>query len=206
MARYVDVHPVDPQPRLIAGVVEVLRRGGVVAYPTDSSYALGCVVDAPDAVARLRAIRHLDDRHDLTLVCRDVAQAGPFVRMDNAAFRAVKASTPGGYTFILTATGEVPRRLQNPRKKTVGIRIPDHRVAQALVAALGEPLLSTTLLLPGDEEPMTDGWAIKERLDHLVDAVVDAGECGRVPTTVVDLSQGEAVVVRVGTGDPARFG
>jgi len=206
MARYVDVHPLDPQPRLVSQVVEMLREDALIAYPTDSTYALGARMDAPDGAARITRIRQLDDRHHFTLVCSDFAQLGQLVKLSNAAFRAVKAATPGPYTFILPATREVPRRLAHPKKRTVGVRIPDHRVAQALVRELGEPLLSSTLQLPGEDEPPTEGWAVHEQLDHLVDAVVDAGECGREATTVVDWSEGYPEVVRVGAGDPSRFG
>ncbi|CAL9341770.1 putative protein YciO [Streptomyces sp. enrichment culture] len=205
MAKYYDVHPDNPQPRSIAQVADGVRSGALIAYPTDSCYALGCRLGSRDGVDRIRAIRHLDDRHHFTLVCQDFAQLGQFVRIDNDVFRAIKASTPGSYTFILPATREVPRMLQHPKKKTVGVRIPDHVVAQALLAELGEPLLSSTLLLPGEEEPMTQGWEIKDRLDHVLDAVVDSGECGTEPTTVVDFSGGQAEVVRWGAGDPSRF-
>ncbi|MEU6022928.1 L-threonylcarbamoyladenylate synthase [Micromonospora sp. NPDC047134] len=205
MARYFDVHPDNPQPRLIGQVVDLLRRDGLIAYPTDSCFALGSQLGNKDGMDRIREIRHLDSGHHFTLVCRDFAQLGQFVQLDNAIFRAVKAATPGRYTFILPATKEVPRRLLHPRKRTVGVRIPDHPVTQALLDGLGEPLLSSTLLLPGDEEPLTQGWEIKERLDHAVDAVIDAGDCGTEPTTVVDFSEGEPEIVRVGAGDPERF-
>jgi tRNA threonylcarbamoyl adenosine modification protein (Sua5/YciO/YrdC/YwlC family) len=205
MARYFDVHPRNPQPRSIAQVVSLLRDDALVAYPTDSCYALGSRLDNPSGTERIRRIRHLDDRHHFTLVCSDFAQLGQLVQLDNAAFRAVKAATPGPYTFILPATREVPKRLAHPKKRTVGVRIPDHVVVRALLQELGEPLLSSTLLLPDAEDPMTDGWQIKEELDHVVDAVVDAGDCGREPTTVVDWSEGYPDVVRVGAGDPSRF-
>lgn len=205
MARYFDVHPDNPQPRVIGQVVDIVRRDGLIAYPTDSCFALGSRLGNKDGVDRIRQIRHLDAAHHFTLVCRDFAQLGQFVRLDNAVFRAVKAATPGRYTFILPATKEVPRRLLHPRKKTVGVRIPAHLVTQALLDELGEPLLSSTLLLPGDDEPMTQGWEIKERLDHAVDAVVDAGDCGTEPTTVIDFSSGEPEIVRIGAGDPDRF-
>ncbi|MDG4797149.1 L-threonylcarbamoyladenylate synthase [Micromonospora sp. WMMD1082] len=205
MARYFDVHPDNPQPRTIGQVVDVVRGDGLIAYPTDSCFALGSRLGNKEGMDRIREIRHLDSGHHFTLVCRDFAQLGQFVQLDNAVFRAVKAATPGRYTFILPATREVPRRLLHPRKKTVGVRIPAHAVTRALLDALGEPLLSSTLLLPGDDEPMTHGWEIKERLDHAVDAVVDAGDCGTEPTTVVDFSDGEPEIVRVGAGDPARF-
>jgi tRNA threonylcarbamoyl adenosine modification protein (Sua5/YciO/YrdC/YwlC family) len=205
MARFWDVHPVDPQPRIVSTVVDVIRGGGLVVYPTDSCFAFGCSLDNADGVARIRRIRELDDKHHFTLVCRDFAQLGQFVDVDNRVFRLVKATTPGSYTFILPATREVPRRLQHPRKQTVGVRIPRHAVVQALLTELGEPLLSSTVLMPGDEEPMTQGWEIKDRLDHLVDGVLDSGDCGLEPTTVVDLSTGVPEVLRVGAGDPARF-
>ncbi|RUL94667.1 L-threonylcarbamoyladenylate synthase [Verrucosispora sp. FIM060022] len=205
MARYFDVHPDNPQPRIIGQVVDLLRRDGLIAYPTDSCFALGSQLGNKDGMDRIREIRHLDSGHHFTLVCRDFAQLGQFVQLDNAVFRAVKAATPGQYTFILPATKEVPRRLLHPRKRTVGVRIPDHPVTRALLDELGEPLLSSTLLLPDDDEPLTQGWEIKERLDHAVDAVVDAGDCGTEPTTVVDFSEGEPEIVRVGAGDPERF-
>jgi tRNA threonylcarbamoyl adenosine modification protein (Sua5/YciO/YrdC/YwlC family) len=206
MARYFDVHPRDPQPHSIAQVVALLRDDALIAYLTDSCYALGCQLGNSTAGERIRRLRGLDDRHHFTLVCADFAQLGQLVQLDNAAFRAIKAATPGPYTFILPATREVPRRLAHPKKRTVGVRIPDHPVVRALLRALGEPLVSSTLLLPDDEEPMTDGWQIKEELDHVIDAVLDAGDCGTEPTTVVDWSEGSPEVVRVGAGDPARFG
>jgi tRNA threonylcarbamoyl adenosine modification protein (Sua5/YciO/YrdC/YwlC family) len=205
MATYFDVHPENPQRRAIGQVVDVVRGGGLIAYPTDSCFALGCQLGNRDGIDRIRSIRHLDDRHHFTLVCQDFAQLGQFVHINNAVFRAIKASTPGSYTFILPATKEVPRRLLHPKKKTVGVRIPDHAVAQALLAELGEPLLSSTLLLPHQDEPMTQGWEIKERLDHVLDAVIDSGDCGTEPTTVIDFSHDEPEIVRHGAGDPARF-
>lgn len=205
MARYFDVHPHDPQPRAIAQIVAMLRDDALVAYPTDSCYALGTRMGNTHGTDRIRAVRDLDAKHHFTLMCADFSQMGQLVRIDNNAFRAIKASTPGPYTFILPATAEVPRRLPHPKKKTVGIRIPESRVVQAILRELGEPLLSSTLLLPDREEPLTDGWAVKEELDHLVDGVVDAGECGTEPTTVVDWSDHEPVVVRRGAGDPDRF-
>ena len=205
MARYFDVHPDNPQARSISQIVALIRSDGLIAYPTDSCFALGCRMGGKDALDRIRTIRQLDDRHHFTLLCHDFAQLGQFVQINNALFRAVKASTPGPYTFILPATKEVPRRLLHPRKKTVGVRITSHVTAQAILAELGEPLVSSTLLLPGEAEPMTQGWEIKEALDHLVDAVVDSGECGTEPTTVVDLSGGVPEILRVGAGDPDRF-
>jgi tRNA threonylcarbamoyl adenosine modification protein (Sua5/YciO/YrdC/YwlC family) len=205
MARYFDLHPQNPQPRAIGQAVAMLQDEGLIAYPTDSLYALGFALGNPLGADRVRQIRALDDRHHFTLVCADFGQLSQFVHLDNAAFRSIKAATPGPYTFILTATKEVPKRLAHPKKRTVGVRIPDHVVVQALLRELGTPLVSSSLLLPGRSEPMTDGWAIKEELDHLVDAVLDSGECGTEPTTVVDFSEGYPEVLRVGAGDPSRF-
>jgi tRNA threonylcarbamoyl adenosine modification protein (Sua5/YciO/YrdC/YwlC family) len=205
MARYFDVHPQDPQRRAITQVVDIVRSGGLIAYPTDSCFALGCQIGDRSGLDRIRKIRDLDEKHHFTLVCRDFAQLGQFVHVSNTVFRAVKAATPGRYTFILPASREVPKRLLHPKKKTVGVRIPDHRVAQALLAELGEPLLSSTLLLPDQEEPMTIGWDIKERLDGVVDAVIDSGDCGTEPTTVIDFSGDEPEVVRRGAGDITPF-
>jgi tRNA threonylcarbamoyl adenosine modification protein (Sua5/YciO/YrdC/YwlC family) len=205
VATYFDVHPVNPQRRAISQVVELLRADGLIAYPTDSCYALGCRLGNREGIDRIRQIRQLDDRHHFTLMCQDFAQLGQFVHVGNTVFRAIKASTPGSYTFILPATKEVPRRLLHSKKKTVGARIPDHVVAQTLLRELGEPMLSSTLLLPDQDEPMTQGWEIKERLDHVVDAVVDSGDCGTVPTTVIDFSQDEPEIIRHGAGDTTRF-
>ncbi|NYT93247.1 L-threonylcarbamoyladenylate synthase [Salinispora sp. H7-4] len=205
MARYYDVHPDNPQPRTLRQVVGLLRDGGLIAYPTDSCFAFGCQLGDRHGLDRIRDIRRLDERHHFTLVCRDFAQLGQFVQISNAVFRLVKSCIPGSYTFILPATREVPRRMLHPRKRTVGVRVPDHAVAQALLAELDEPLVSSTLILPGEEEPLTQGWEIKERLDHVLDGVVDAGDCGKEPTTVVDLSGDEPAVLRHGAGDPSRF-
>ncbi|WFE98422.1 L-threonylcarbamoyladenylate synthase [Micromonospora sp. WMMD964] len=205
MARYYDVHPENPQPRIIGQVADLIRGGGLVAYPTDSCYALGIRLGNQEGLDRIRQIRHLDDRHHFTLICRDFAQLGQFVQISNSVFRLVKASTPGSYTFILPATREVPRRMLHPKKRTVGVRVPRHTVTQALLAEVGEPLVSSTLVLPGDDEPMTQGWEIKERLDHQLDAVLDAGDCGMEPTTVIDLSGPEPEILRRGAGDVSRF-
>lgn len=205
MATYFDVHSENPQPRAISQVAEIVRGGGLIAYPTDSCFALGCQLGNKEGLDRIRAIRHLDDRHHFTLVCHDFAQLGQFAHVSNTLFRTIKASTPGSYTFILRATKEVPRRLMHPRKRTVGVRIPDHAVALALLAELGEPLVSSTLLLPDHKVPLTQGWEIKELLDHVVDAVIASGECGTEPTTVVDFSRDEPEIVRRGAGDPTRF-
>jgi tRNA threonylcarbamoyl adenosine modification protein (Sua5/YciO/YrdC/YwlC family) len=204
MARYFDIHPANPQRRAIVQIADIVRAGGVIAYPTDSCYALGCQLGNSNGFARIRSIRQLDERHHLTLVCQDFAQLGQFAYVANPVFRAIKAATPGSYTFILPATKEVPRRLQHPRKKTVGVRIPRHVVAQALLAELGEPLVSSTLL-PGEDESKTQGWQIADQLDHAVDAVIDSGDCGTEPTTVIDFSQPEPEIVRRGAGDTSGF-
>jgi tRNA threonylcarbamoyl adenosine modification protein (Sua5/YciO/YrdC/YwlC family) len=205
MARYFDIHPDNPQQRSIAQVADLVRGGGVIAYPTDSCYALGCQMGNVGGIGRIRAVRGLDEKHHLTLVCQDFAQLGRFVHVPNGIFRAIKAATPGPYTFILPATREVPRRLQHPGKKTVGVRIPDHVVTQALLSELGEPLVSSTLLLPGQDDPMTQGWEINEELGHSLDAVIDSGDCGTEPTTVIDFSGDEPEIVRRGAGDPDAF-
>ena len=205
MARFLDLHPDNPQPRLLAQIVTALREDQLIAYPTDSGYALGCRIGNRDGRDRILQIRGLDDRHHFTLMCTDFAQLGQFVQISNAAFRAIKAATPGPYTFILPGTPEVPRRLLHPKKKTVGVRIPDHRFVQSLLDELDEPLLTSTLILPGETEPRSQGWEIKEELDHQVDIVVEAGETLAEPTTVVDWSEGYPEVVRVGAGDPSRF-
>jgi tRNA threonylcarbamoyl adenosine modification protein (Sua5/YciO/YrdC/YwlC family) len=205
VARYVDIHPDNPQPRLVQQVVDALLEDALIAYPTDSGYALGCRLGNRDGRDRILRVRGLDERHHFTLVCRDFSQLGQLVHVDNAVFRAIRAVTPGPYTFVLPATPEVPRRLLHPRKRTVGVRIPDHAVVHALLELLGEPLLSSTLILPGETEPRTLGWEIKEELDHEVDLVVEAGETPAQPTTVVDWSEGAPEIVRVGAGDPERF-
>ncbi|HVT68983.1 MAG TPA: L-threonylcarbamoyladenylate synthase [Trebonia sp.] len=205
MARYFDIHPANPQPRAISQVAGIVREGGVIAYPTDSCYALGCQLGNVGGIERIRAVRGLDDKHHLTLVCQDFAQLGQFAHVPNRVFRAMKAATPGSYTFILPATKEVPRRLQHPGKKTVGVRIPRHVAAQALLAELGEPLVSSTLLLPGAGDPMTQGWEISQELGSVLDAVLDSGDCGTEPTTVIDFSQDEPEIVRYGAGDPSVF-
>ncbi|GAA2069330.1 L-threonylcarbamoyladenylate synthase [Aeromicrobium halocynthiae] len=205
MARLIDIHPQNPQPRAVEQTVSVLRDGGLIAYPTDSGYALGAQLGNQAALDRIRSIRQLDDKHHFTVVCRDFAQLGQFVHVDNAVFRAVKSATPGPYTFILPATREVPRRMLHPKKKTVGARIPDHAVVQALLAELGEPLLTSTLILPGETEAMTESWVVKDELDQQVDVVVESGDVSAEPTTVIDLSDGVADIVRVGAGPTDRF-
>ncbi|MBB1512851.1 MULTISPECIES: L-threonylcarbamoyladenylate synthase [unclassified Tessaracoccus] len=205
MAQYFDVHPDNPQPRALAQIARILEGGGLIAYPTDSCFALGCALGNAQGIERIRRIRQLDDKHHFTLVVDEFAKLGAYVEMDNWAFRAVKAATPGPYTFILKASREVPKMMQHPKKRTVGVRIPDHRTTLALLKTVGAPLLSSTLLLPGHDESLTDGWGIKELLDHQIDAVLDSGDCGVEPTTVVDLSGDEPVVDRVGAGDPSPF-
>ena len=205
MARYYDVHPANPQPRSLAAVAALIQEGGLVVYPTDSGFAFGCALGNADGLDRIRTIRHLDRHHHFTLVCSEFGQLGRYVEMGNDVFRAIKAATPGPYTFILKASREVPKMMQHPKKRTVGVRIPDHRTTLALLDAFDAPLLSSTLLLPGVDDPMTDGWAIKEELDHVVDAVIDSGDCGLEPTTVVDLTGDEPVIARLGAGDPAPF-
>ena len=205
MAEYFEVHPQSPQPRRIKQAVEIVRKGGVIAYPTDSSYALGCHIGDKKAMDRIRRIRRVDDKHNFTLVCRDLSELSLYAKVDNSTYRLLKANTPGSYTFILQASREVPRRLQNPRRKTIGLRVPDHPVALALLEELGEPLMSSTLILPGEQQPESIAWEIKEKLDHALDAILDGGWCGIEPTTVVDLTSGEPVVVRKGLGDTTPF-
>ena len=204
MARCFDVHPHTPQVRALDQTVAILRDGGVIAYATDSGFALGALLGNHSAADRIRAIRELDQRHHLTVVVSEFAQLGRYVQMDNWIFRAVKAATPGAYTFILPATREVPRNTQH-RSKTIGVRLPDHITALALLDRLGEPLVSSTLILPGHEEAMSDGWTINEELGHVLDAVLDSGDAGDVPTTVVDLTGEEPEILRLGGGDPAPF-
>jgi tRNA threonylcarbamoyl adenosine modification protein (Sua5/YciO/YrdC/YwlC family) len=205
MARYIDIHPENPQPRVIDQIVALLKDDALIALPTDSGYALVSRLDNSAGKDRILNIRDLDDKHHFTLLCKDFSQLGNFVQVDNSVFRAIKGVTPGPYTFILAATREVPRRLMHPKKKSVGVRIPDHAIVRALVDAMGEPLMASTLILPGEAEPRSMGWDIKEELDHLVEAVIEAGECPATPTTVVDYSDGTPVVVRRGAGDPDRF-
>ncbi|MET0928648.1 MAG: L-threonylcarbamoyladenylate synthase [Aeromicrobium sp.] len=206
MARFIDIHPVNPQQRAVDQATGIISDGGLIAYPTDSGYALGAQIGNKDALDRIKAIRKLDDKHHFTLVCKDFAQLGQFVHVDNAIFRAVKNATPGPYTFILPATREVPRRLLHDKKKTVGVRIPDSRVVAALLAALGEPILSTTLILPGSTDAMTTAWEIAEELDGRIEAVIESGEdVIPEPTTVIDFSDGYAEILRVGAGDPTPF-
>ncbi len=205
MSQFFQIHPDNPQPRLIKQAADIIRRGGVVAYPTDSAYALGCQLGDKAALERIRRIRKLDDDHNFTLVCRDLSELGTYARVNNTVFRLIRNCTPGPYTFILKATDEVPRRLLHPKRRTIGLRVPDNRIAQALLEALGEPLMSVTLLLPGDELPLTDPLDIRERLEHDIDLVIDGGASGAEPTTVIDLADDIPVVVRQGRGDSAPF-
>ena len=206
MAQLFSVHPHNPQPRLIRQAAEIVRAGGVIVYPTDSCYALGCHIGDKAAMERIRTIRQVDQRHHLTLVCRNLAEIAQYAKVDNSQFRLLKAATPGSYTFILQATREVPKRLLHPSRRTIGLRVPDHEVAQALLAELGEPLLSSTLLLPGDDSPLNNPDEIRERLEHDVELVLDAGSCGIVPTTVIDLTGDVPVITRVGKGSTSAFG
>jgi len=200
LAQYFEIDPAHPSPRLIARAVAIVRDGGVIAYPTDSCYALGCHIGDKEAMLRLRRIRGVDERHHFTLMCRDLSELGAYARVDNARYRLLKTLTPGSYTFILEATRDLPRRVLHPRRRTIGLRVPDHPVAQAMLATLGEPLLSTTLLLPGDELPRNDGHDIRRRLEHDVELVLDGGSCGTEPTTVVDLTGAAAQILREGKG------
>ncbi|MFL9610431.1 L-threonylcarbamoyladenylate synthase [Methylobacillus sp. Pita2] len=206
MAQYFVIHPENPQTRLINQAVAILRDGGVIAYPTDSSYALGCMLGNKDAQDRIRAIRGVDDSHHFTLVCRNLAELSTYAQVDNSQFRLLKANTPGQYTFILKATREVPRRLQHPKRSTVGLRVPQHAVTLALLEELNEPMLSMTLQLPGDDAPLNEAWEIRDQLEHQVELVIDAGACSIAPTTVIDLTAESPSLIRLGAGDPAPFG
>ena len=206
MAQYFEVHPQHPQLRLLKQAVTLLRQGAVAAVPTDSSYALVCHLDDKTAVETLRRIRAVDERHHLTLLCRDLSELATYARVDNQQYRLLKSATPGAYTFILEATKEVPRRVSHPSRRTIGLRVPDHIVTQALLAEMGEPLLATTLIMPGEKDALNDAHEIRERLQKQVQAVVDAGACPMEPTSVIDLSAGEPRVVRQGRGDLAALG
>ncbi len=206
MAQYFEVHPDNPQQRLLRQAVTLLERGGVLAVPTDSSYALACHLDDKTAADRLRRIRGVDDRHHLTLLCRDLSELSNYARVDNRQFRLIKSATPGAYTFILLASKEVPRRVSHPQRKTIGLRVPEHRVLQDLLALHNGPLLATTLIAPGDTDPLNDAHDIRARFEHQIDGVIDAGACAHQATTVIDLSDGEPSLVRQGRGDPAALG
>lgn len=204
-SRFFEIHPKDPQPRLIRQAVAIIRDGGVVVYPTDSSYALGCHIGDKAAMERIARIRQTDKRHHFTLVCRDLSEIAKYARVNNQQYRTLKAFTPGPYTFLLEATRETPKRLQNPKRRTIGIRVPDHAVPRAILEELGEPIMSSTLILPGEELPMSDAREIQERLFHVVDAVIDGGNCGFEPTSVVDLTGPAPIVAREGKGDVSVF-
>ena len=201
MSQFFTIHPDNPQGRLLEGAARIITGGGLAVYPTDSCYALGSHVGDRDAMDRIRRLRQTDKDHDFTLVCRDLSEIALYARVDNWAYRLIRSLTPGPYTFILRATNEVPRRLQNPKRRSIGIRVPDHRIAQGILEALGEPIMSSTLLLPGDSVPLTDAENIRSRLENEVDLIVDGGSCGLEPTTVLDLSKGDLRVVRKGKGD-----
>lgn len=206
MSQFYQIHPQNPQPRLISHAVDIIRNSGVVVYPTDSAYALGCRIGDKNALDRIRRIRKLDDKHNFTLVCRDLSEIATYAKVNNTVYRLLRHTTPGPYTFILRATSEVPRRLLHPKRKTVGLRVPDNTIAAALLAELGEPLMSVTLIMPGDDLPLTDPYDIREVLEHDVDLVIDGGYCGMEPTTVVDLADDTPLVLRVGKGDVALLG
>ena len=205
MAFLISIHPVNPQPRLIRQAVAAIRDGSVVVYPTDSTYALGCLIGDKEAMERIRRIRDADKNHNFTLVCRDLSEIAKYARVDNSQYRTLRAFTPGPYTFLLEATREVPKRLQNPKRRTIGIRVPDNAIVALLLAELGEPIMSSTLLIPGETESMTDPQEIKERMEHLVDLVIDGGAGGLEPSSIVDLSSGVPVVIRSGKGDVSAF-
>lgn len=206
MAQYFAVHPENPQPRLLKQAVQILQQGGVIAIPTDSSYALVCHLDDKDAVEALRRVRGMDDKHQLTLLCRDLSELANYARVDNKPFRLLKSATPGAYTFVLEATKEVPRRVCHPSRRTIGLRVPDHVVTQALLEMHAQPLLATTLIAPGEEMPMNDAQEIRERFEKQIQAVIDAGACSMLPTTVIDYTSDEPQVLRQGRGDLARLG
>jgi len=205
MSQFFEIHPENPQPRLIQKAVDLIRGGAVVAYPTDSAYALGCHIGDKKALEKIQSIRHVDDKHNFTLVCRDLSEIATYAKVDNAVYRFLNAHTPGAYTFILKATREVPRRLYHPKRRTIGIRVPDNRIVQALLEILDEPLISSTLILPNETLPMTEAHDIRQELEHQLDLVIDGGHCGLEPTTVVDLTEHTPRVIREGCGDPTPF-
>jgi len=206
MAQYFVIHPDNPQPRLVRQAVDIVQQGGVIAVPTDSCYALCCHLDDREAVTRLRRIRAVDEKHHLTLLCRDLSEIAQYAQIDNTQYRLLKATTPGPYTFILEATREVPKRLSHPSRKTIGLRVPENPIARALLEELGQPLLGTTLILPGQSEPLTSGWEIREELEPVIDLVIDGGACGLEPTTVVDLTGAAPALIRAGRGSLKPFG
>ncbi|MGO1461795.1 MAG: L-threonylcarbamoyladenylate synthase [Marinobacter sp.] len=205
MSQFFQIHPENPQKRLIKQAVEILRKGGVVVYPTDSGYAIGCHLGEKQAQDRIKRIRRLDDKHNFTLVCRDLSDIGVYAKVDNTQYRLLKTFTPGPYTYILDATSEVPRRLMHPKRRTIGVRVPDNAIVRALLGELGEPIMSSTLMLPGESDPMTDANDIREALENELDLIIDGGFCGMEPTTVVNFTGEVPAVTRVGKGDPAPF-
>lgn len=205
MAKLIEIHPTNPQPRLVAGIVQIIQNGGLIAYPTDSSYAFGCHIGDKRAIDRIHRIRRTSKKHNFTLVCSDLSEISTYARVDNWAYRLIKSMTPGPYTFILPATREVPKRLQNPKRRTIGLRVPDHPLAHAMLESLGEPIMSSTLTLPGDDMPLTDPIEIERRIGHEIDAIVDAGPTGLEPTSVLDLTSGVVEVLRKGRGDVSAF-
>lgn len=205
MSQFFRIHPDNPQARLVRQVVEILERGGVIVYPTDSGYALGCHLGDKQAIERIRKIRRLDDKHNFTIVCRDLSELANYARVDNVAYRVLRAHTPGPYTFVLLATGDVPKKLKHPRRKTIGLRVPDNEIARQILATLNEPLMTTTLILPGDDTPLLDPYEIRDVLQSQVDAVIDGGYCGMQPTSVIDLTEELPRVLREGAGDTSEF-
>jgi len=205
VAKLIELHPQDPQPRRIKSIVEIIRDGGLIAYPTDSSYAFGCHIGDKKAIDRIHRIRRTDKKHNFTLICADLSEISTYARVDNWAYRMIRSMTPGPYTFILRATREVPKRLQNPKRRTIGLRVPDHKIVQSILEELGEPIMSSTLSLPGDSMPLTDPLDIEERIGHQIEAIIDAGPTGIEPTSVLDLSGGGVEVLRVGRGDVSQF-
>lgn len=205
MAKLIEIHPTDPQPRQVKTIVDIIRSGGLIAYPTDSSYAFGCHIGDKKAIDRIHRIRRTDKKHNFTLICADLSEISVYARVDNWAYRMIKSMTPGPYTFVLPATREVPKRLQNPKRRTIGLRVPDHTLVHAMLEALGEPIMSSTLSLPGDHMPLTDPLEIEERIGHEIEAIIDAGPTGVDPTTVLDLSHGSVEILRVGRGDVSQF-
>lgn len=205
MSQFFQIHPDNPQARLVRQAVDIIRAGGVVVYPTDSAYALGCHIGDKQALDRIRRIRNLDKNHNFTLVCRDLSEIATYAKVDNKAYRLLKHSTPGPYTFILKASSEVPKRLMHPKRKTVGLRVPENAIASALLGDLGEPLMSVTLIMPGDEYPLIDPYDIRQTLEQSVDLVIDGGYCGMEATTVVDLADDTPLILRAGKGDTAPF-
>ena len=205
VAKLIEIHPTDPQPRRVKTIVDIIRSGGLIAYPTDTSYAFGCHIGDKKAIDRIHRIRRTDKKHNFTLVCADLSEISLYAKVDNWAYRLIKSLTPGPYTFILTATREVPKRLQNPKRRTIGLRVPDHALVQSMLEELGEPIMSSTLLLPGDDFPLTDPFEIEERIGHEVEAIIDAGATGIEPSSVLDLSNGFVEILRAGRGDVSQF-